>query len=296
MMYEIYHKTAFKYESIVTFSHNLARLKPKNTPFQKVVDFEMEIMPLAYEQNEFIDMFGNATTHLLVREAHESLSVIGKSHVMLDAEAMLSHVNRMRELSMSYEEALNLLQQFDVNALEAKPFMFDSELIPKASREIEAYARRSFEPKRNLVEAASEFMERIFNDFKFVAGFSNITTPIEEIFEAKKGVCQDFTQFAIAALRSIGLPAKYLSGYIETIPAQGMPKLFGADASHAWFALYIPSLGWLEFDPTNNVIPIGQHILLGSGRDYNDVAPLKGVVFSSGQSELSIEVDVRSVL
>jgi len=295
MLYEIYHKTTFKYESLVTFSHNIVRLKPKDTPFQKVVDFEMEITPHAYEQNEFTDMFGNPTTHLLVREPHKALSVIGKSHVVLDSNAMLLHANRMKELSMSYEQALGLLQQFDVNDLEAKPFMFDSELIPKASFEIQAYARASFAPNRNLVEAAQEFMSRIFNDFAFVAGFSDVTTPIEEIFEAKKGVCQDFTQFAIAALRSLGLPAKYLSGYIETFPPQGMPKLFGADASHAWFALYIPRLGWLEFDPTNNVIPIGQHILLGSGRDYNDVAPLKGVVLSSGQSELAIEVDVRGV-
>jgi transglutaminase-like putative cysteine protease len=295
MMYEIYHKTAFKYESLVTFSHNIARLKPKNTPFQRVMNFGMEITPLPYEQSEFDDMFGNHTTHLLIREAHESLSVIGRSRVELDGDAMRLHVNTLRNQSTSYEASLGLLQEFNLFDLSAKPFMFDSELIPKASRGIIEYAKRSFTPHRNLVDAAQEFMNRIFQDFAFVAGFSDITTPIEEIFEAKKGVCQDFAQFAIAALRSIGLPAKYLSGYIETIPAAGMPKLFGADASHAWFALYIPRLGWMEFDPTNNIIPEDQHILLGSGRDYNDVAPLKGVVLSSGQSELSIEVDVRKV-
>ena len=296
MTYEIYHKTAFKYESIVTFSHNIARLKPKNTPFQRVLDFGMEIAPQPYEQSEFDDMFGNHTTHLLIREAHESLSVIGKSHVELDGEAMRFHVQNLREQSTTYEASLALLRQFDVNDLVAKPFMFDSELIPKASRSIVEYAKRSFAPQRNLVDAAQEFMNRIFHDFQFVAGFSDVTTPIEEIFEAKKGVCQDFAQFAIAALRSIGLPAKYMSGYIETLPAAGMPKLFGADASHAWFALYIPRLGWMEFDPTNNLIPEDQHILLGSGRDYNDVAPLKGVVLSSGQSELSIEVNVQKIV
>ena len=136
-------------------------------------------------------------------------------------------------------------------------------------------------------------MQRIFNDFEFVSGFSDITTPVEEIFEAKKGVCQDFAQFAISALRTIGLPAKYMSGYIETLPPKGEIKLFGADASHAWFSVYIPNAGWVEFDPTNNLIPREQHILLGSGRDYNDISPLKGVVFSSGNSELSVMVDVR---
>jgi len=296
MMYEIYHKTAFKYESVVTFSHNIVRLKPKNTPFKRVVDYGMEITPMPYEQSEFDDMFGNHTTHLLIREAHESLCVIGRSHVELDGDAMRLHVNTLRAQSTTYEESLRLLHQFDLSDLGAKPFMFDSALIPKASRGIVEYAKRSFAPHRNLVDAAQEFMNRIFQDFAFVAGFSDVTTPIEEIFEAKKGVCQDFAQFAIAALRSIGLPAKYLSGYIETIPALGMPKLFGADASHAWFALYIPRLGWMEFDPTNNIIPEDQHILLGSGRDYNDVAPLKGVVLSSGQSELSIEVNVQKIV
>lgn len=295
MTYEIYHKTAFKYESIVTFSHNIARLKPKDTPFQRVMDFGMEITPMPYEQSEFDDMFGNHTTHLLIREAHESLSVIGRSRVDLDGDAMRLHVSNLRAQSTSYEASLGLLQQFDLNDLVAKPFMFDSALIPKASRGIVEYAKRSFTPQRNLVDAAQEFMNRIFQDFQFVAGFSDVTTPIEEIFEAKKGVCQDFAQFAIAALRSIGLPTKYMSGYIETLPAAGMPKLFGADASHAWFALYIPRLGWLELDPTNNIIPEDQHILLGSGRDYNDVAPLKGVVLSSGQSELSIEVNVQKM-
>lgn len=296
MTYEIYHKTAFTYESLVTFSHNIARLKPKNTPFQKVVDFDMHISPLPYELSEFDDMFGNHTTHLLIREAHQSLSVIGSSRVALDAEAMRLHVKHLREQSPTYEASLELLHQFDMNDLVAKPFLFDSVLIPKASRGIVEYAKRSFAPQRSLVDAAEEFMHRIFEDFDFVAGFSDVTTPIEEIFEAKKGVCQDFAQFAIAALRSIGLPAQYMSGYIETIPAFGKPKLFGADASHAWFALYIPRLGWMEFDPTNNLIPEDQHILLGSGRDYNDVAPLKGVVLSSGQSELSIEVDVRKIV
>jgi len=158
---------------------------------------------------------------------------------------------------------------------------------------IKEYARESVHKKRDLFEATTELMNRIFNDFKFLSGFSNITTPVEEIFEAKKGVCQDFAQFAISALRTIGLPAKYMSGYIETVPLSGEKKLFGVDASHAWFSIYIPNAGWIDFDPTNNIIPKEQHILLGSGRDYHDISPLKGVVFSSGNSNLSVMVDVR---
>ncbi len=295
MVYEIYHQTAFHYQNIVTFSHNIARLKPKETLGQKVLDFTMDVEPFAYEESRFVDMFGNEASHILIREAHDSLQVIGKSHVEVDEALLNRRHEEARESTMTYAQALEYFAAFNESAIESKLFLFDSERISKASEAIKTYALASFNPQRNLVEAAHEFMERIYEDFAFVPGFSDVTTPIEEIFEAKKGVCQDFAQFAIAALRSIGLPTKYMSGYIETIAPEGKPKLFGTDASHAWFALFIPHFGWMEFDPTNNLIPCGQHILLGSGRDYADIAPLKGVVTSSGASRLSIAVDVKRI-
>ena len=138
-------------------------------------------------------------------------------------------------------------------------------------------------------------MQRIFTDFKFVSGFTNVSTPLSVVMEEKKGVCQDFAQIAIACLRSIGLPGRYISGYIETLPPPGKPKLIGADASHAWFAVFIPGFGWVDFDPTNNKIPENQHIVVGWGRDYYDVPPLKGVVYSSGSSSLKVSVDIRSI-
>ncbi len=293
MTYTLYHKTEFHYQSLVTFSHNIARLKPKDTPYQKLLEFELEIIPNAYESHEFIDMFGNENIHLLVREAHHSLCVIGKSRVEIYPEILDAHSNRLKSNSITYGQALERLSKFNSEDLEAKQFLFESELIPTHSKAIQSYALESFRHERDLFEAANEFMGRIFHDFEFLAGFSDVTTPVEKIFKAKKGVCQDFAQLAIAALRSIGLPAKYMSGYIETLPPEGQEKLFGADASHAWFALYIPHAGWAEFDPTNNIIPSGQHILLGEGRDYADIAPLKGVVQSSGGSYLSVMVDVK---
>jgi len=293
MIYNIYHKTSFKYQSMVSFSHNIARLQPKESEFQKVLDFSMEIEPLLFEENDFVDMFGNTNKHMLIREPHNELHVIGKSRVEIYPQGMHEHVENLRKNSISYGDALERLSSFHRGDVEAKQFLFESELITRSSVEIQEYARESFRLDRDLFEAAEEFMGRIFHDFEFVSGFSDITTPIEEIFEAKKGVCQDFAQFAISALRSIGLPAKYVSGYIETVPPEGEEKLFGVDASHAWFALYIPNAGWAEFDPTNNLIPSQQHIVLGSGRDYNDISPLKGVVLSSGLSKLSVMVDVR---
>ncbi|CAA6811768.1 MAG: Protein containing transglutaminase-like domain, putative cysteine protease [uncultured Sulfurovum sp.] len=293
MIYDIYHKTTFEYENDVTFSHNIARLKPKETFYQKLRSFSMEITPEVYESHEFVDMFGNTNTHMLIRNPHQSLSVIGKSKVEIVPEVIDEHIEHIKANSLTYAEAIERLNTFHSDDLHAKQFLFESALIPYCSQAIKEYAFESFQENRDLFEATQEFMQRIFNDFDFVSGFSDITTPVETIFEEKKGVCQDFAQFAISALRTIGLPAKYMSGYIETLPAKGEKKLFGADASHAWFAVYIPNAGWIEFDPTNNLIPREQHILLGWGRDYNDISPLKGVVFSSGNSELSVMVDVR---
>jgi len=293
MIYNIYHKTAFEYQSPVTFSHNLTRLKPKDSSSQKLLDFSMEVSPEAYETFEYLDMFGNTNDHMLIREPHLVFSVVGKSKVEILPEVVDENIKKLKENSISYADALKRLSKFNKNDLEAKQYLFESDLIPYGSVKIKEYALESFSDNRDLFEAAEEFMSRIFHDFEFLSGFSDITTPVEEIFEAKKGVCQDFAQFAISALRTIGLPAKYMSGYIETIPPDGQEKLFGTDASHAWFAVYIPNAGWAEFDPTNNIVPRDQHILLGSGRDYNDVSPLKGVVFSSGNSNLSVMVDVR---
>jgi transglutaminase-like putative cysteine protease len=293
MIYNIYHKTSFKYQTQVSFSHNLARLKPKNTPSQKLLDFSFEVDPKAYEMTEFIDMFGNTNTHILIREPHRTLNVTGKSRVEISADLIEASIANIRKNSITYSEALERLSKFHRDDLAAKQFLFESKLIPKGSEAIKEYALESFQQDRDLYEAALEFMGRIFADFEFLSGFSDITTPVEKIFEAKKGVCQDFAQFAISALRTIGLPAKYMSGYIETLPPKGKEKLFGVDASHAWCSIYIPNAGWIALDPTNNIIPKDQHIVLGSGRDYHDISPLKGVVFSSGSSELSVMVDVR---
>lgn len=293
MIYNIYHKTEFRYQDSVSFSHNIARLKPKNTSYQKILDFSMEISPEVYDSSEFVDMFGNTNTYMLIREPHQSLCVTGKSKIEIFPELMQEHIENIKKNSVTYGVAIDRLSKFHIDDLDAKQYLFESDLIPNASIKIKEYVLESFYKDRDVFEATQEFMARIFTDFEFVSGFSDITTPIEKIFEAKKGVCQDFAQFAISALRTIGLPAKYMSGYIETLPAKGEKKLFGADASHAWFSVYIPNAGWIDFDPTNNIIPKDQHILLGSGKDYNDISPLKGVVYSSGNSNLSVMVDVR---
>ena len=161
--------------------------------------------------------------------------------------------------------------------------------------EVRDFAQPSFPPQFPLLEAVAGLMQRIYHEFDFVAGTTSIATPLLEILEKRKGVCQDFAHLMLACLRSHGLAARYMSGYIETLPAPGKEKLTGTDASHAWCAIYVPGLGWVDFDPTNNLIPQEQHVVLGWGRDFSDVTPLKGVVFGDGRHTLSVAVDMQRV-
>jgi transglutaminase-like putative cysteine protease len=293
MIYKIYHETKFDYAGLVTFSHNIARLKPKNSNTQKLLEYSLKIEPTPYETSEFIDYFENTNNFMLIRESHKNLKVIATSKVERLENEIKKEIESLKDIKTTLKDLKNRLSSFNQNDVLAKYFLFETESIPMPSKEIKDYTLESFDENRNIIEATSEFMARIFNDFKFVSGFSDITTPIEVIFREKKGVCQDFAQFAISALRSIGIPTRYISGYIQTIPAPGTEKLFGVDASHAWFSIYVPDFGWVDFDPTNNKIPNEEYIILGYGRDYLDISPLKGVVQSSGNSLLSVKVDVR---
>ena len=294
MIYEIYHETKFDYAGLVTFSHNMARLKPKDCSTQKLLEYSLTINPNPSETNEFIDYFENTNNYMVIRESHKCLKVIATSKVKRVDDEITKELESIKNIKFTFKELKQRLGSYHSEDVLAKYFLFETESIPTASNEIKEYALESFKDDRNIIEAANEFTARIFNDFKFVSGFSDITTPIEVIFKEKKGVCQDFAQFAISALRSIGIPTRYVSGYIQTHPAEGKEKLFGADASHAWFSIYIPDFGWADFDPTNNKIPDVQYIILGHGRDYLDISPLKGVVqSSSGSSLLSVSVDVK---
>jgi transglutaminase-like putative cysteine protease len=160
---------------------------------------------------------------------------------------------------------------------------------------ISDYTLKSFTPGRPIMEAMLDLNTRIFNDFAFTPGFSDISTPLEKVFKHKKGVCQDFAHFSLACLRSIGLSARYVSGYLETLPPPGKPKMIGADASHAWIAIYVPGHEWIEFDATNNLLVNDKHIRVAVGRDFADVTPLKGIVYSGSEQEMKVSVDVRNL-
>jgi len=293
MLYQIYHSTQFLYAQNVTLSHNLVRLKPRNTPFQTLVDFSISTDPAVSEMDNYDDYFGNHLSHILIREGHQHLKVTARSCVAMDIAAIEAHqLTHEFAKVLTYEQVVSALRTNNTDILDAKQYCLPSHFISYASGDLRDYAQQSFEPSKSLYESVEEFMGRIFSDFSFVSGFSDISTPVDEVFAQRKGVCQDFAHLAITALRSLGLAARYVSGYLETTPPDGETKLFGVDASHAWFSVFIPGFGWFDFDPTNNIIPAHQHIVLGYGRDFGDCSPMQGVVLGSGSSYLNVMVDV----
>lgn len=293
MRYNIIHETIYKYEEGVTFCHNIAILKPKDIIGQRLNSYELEISPKPTSFSERTDFFGNTITRFSIQTYHKELKVIAKSKVDRNCNEELHIENNPIAKALSLKEALVLLEGVEDVILDARQYQLESVLINNISDEIKAYARISFKENRSVYAASFELMQRIFKDFEFNTEVTNVATPISDVIKNKKGVCQDFAQIAIACLRSVNLPARYISGYIETLPPAGEKKLIGTDASHAWFSVFIPTFGWVDFDPTNNQVPKNQHIVVAWGRDYYDVAPLKGVLYSSGKSELSVSVDIR---
>jgi transglutaminase-like putative cysteine protease len=291
MIYRIRHQTRYEYSEPTAVSYNEIRLCPRNLVHQTLIGKTIVVDPKPAELSERVDYFGNPTWYLAIDQPHAAMDVLVESTVSVDRFV------RPTDLSQppAWETARDQLQSIaGPDIIAACEFTLDSPLI-KADAHLTAYARLSFGPHRALMEAVGDLMGRIHREFEFKPGFTNITTPLALVLEHRKGVCQDFAHLAIGCLRSMGLAARYVSGYIETLPPPGHLKLKGADASHAWFSVYIPGHGWLDFDPTNNQLPADQHIVVAIGRDFSDVTPIKGVIFSAGRHLLSVSVDTERI-
>ena len=285
MKYKITHQTLYNYYENVNLAHNEAWLAPISSGVQTCLQTQLNIDPKPSVYQEYIDFFGNKACHFSIQQPHDKMTVTATHLVEV-------HRNYNMQETTTWEEVRDALQRsYTEETILARQFCMDTPFL-YASMEVKEYAKKSFRPNRPLLEVSKNLMQRIFKDFKFVAGATTISTPLHQVLKQRKGVCQDFAHLGVACLRSLGLAARYVSGYIETIPPEGKEKLVGADASHAWFSVYHPIAGWVDFDPTNNQLANNQYITIAHGRDYTDVPPLKGVIFSSGMHALKVEVDV----
>jgi transglutaminase-like putative cysteine protease len=289
--YRVRHLTQFDYEHKVNACYNRAHLLPRETPHQISGNSRIVIYPTPIMGNRRIDYFGNRVYHFAIQEPHDSLSIQVTTDITLK-----NHMDYGQQLDYgnTCQQVQEMISQPNghVETLYAREFLLNSPMI-KASENLRAFAEDCFAPDKVFLTAVMDFTHKIYEEFDFDPGVTTVATPIEEVLLHKHGVCQDFAQLAIGCLRSLGYPARYISGYLETLPPPGQEKLVGADASHAWFSVYSPGEGWFEFDPTNDSVPTYQHIVTAWGRDYSDVSPLRGVIFGGGQSQsLSVSVDV----
>ena len=289
MRFRIKHSTRYTYAHRVTQCYNLANVVPRNTARQRCISNRIVVSPHPAVTRKRTDYFGNEAYHFEIQKIHKELVITSESEIQIDDLDVAMNL----DLGVSYQEALDYLATtLNPETIEAREFLLNSPMI-ECSEALANYARPSFEPDRSLKACVSDLTSRIFTDFAYDPDFTTVATPLTEVLEHKRGVCQDFAHLQVGCLRSIGIPAKYVSGYIETLPAPGEQKLVGADATHAWIAYFSPNEGWVEFDPTNDKPANSQHIVTALGRDYYDVTPVKGVIFGGGEGPiLSVSVDV----
>lgn len=290
MKYRVRHTTVYDYGETVPVCQNEARLKPRQGPTQMCISSNLTVSPRPATMAERSDYFGNHVAFFTIQEGHKKLSIASESVVTL---APQPEPNPAQAQPWEHIRA-RLADRADVDLLEARQFTYASSQAPTAE-ELAEYARPSFVPGRSQLESVLDLTSRIHREFKFDPRTTTVTTTPLEVLRLRRGVCQDFAHLQIGCLRSLGLAARYVSGYLQTDPPLGKPRLIGADVSHAWVSVYFPEFGWLDFDPTNDCIPSTRHVTLGWGRDYGDIAPIKGVFTGGGVHTMRISVDVEAI-
>jgi transglutaminase-like putative cysteine protease len=291
VIYDIRHVTTYSYDSPVSFARCSLRLEPLTGDGQQLVSHTVEIKPRPVERTIRRDFFGTHTESVLIETPHRTLRIDSRSRVSVDR-----HAPGRAAPSPAWESVRDLA--FEASSLgPASPigYVFASPLVP-VQQPVTAYAALSFPAGGGIVAAAVNLMHRIRTEFKYDPKATVISTPLNEVFEKRHGVCQDFAHVMIAGLRGLGLPAAYVSGYLRTIPPPGKPRLQGADATHAWVSLWCgEAMGWIGFDPTNDILVENDHIILAVGRDFSDVSPVDGVIVGSRKQKLGVAVDVLLV-
>ena len=291
MKFRVSHMTRYDYAEPVSLCHSLLHLKPpRQSPRQSCIASQIRVDPWPAVNREHEDFFGNRVSYFSIQQAHRTLEVTSVSEVdvvPLDP-ALLTD-------SLPWEIALERLHESrEASMARARIFTLPSALAPLDPAAVE-FATTSFPPGRPILDGASDLMGRIFREFEYDPHFTTVATPVAEVMRHRRGVCQDFAHVAISGLRGLGLAARYVSGYLETLPPPGQVKLQGSDASHAWFSILVPDLGWIDFDPTNDLVPGEQHIVTAVGRDFQDVTPMRGIFYGGGSHDLTVAVDVNRV-
>jgi transglutaminase-like putative cysteine protease len=288
--YAVRHTTVYEYGGDVSHSHHLVHLKPREYEFQRCLEHSLALDPQPSSISEDVDAFGNAIARLEYDRSHDKLAVVANMNVEIFPRSAASldtadpwDAVRKR---LSYHAAP--MPGADVEACRFR--MRSSHVLLK--QVFQDYAEDCFTPGRSIAAASNDLMRKIYREFKYVAGSTTNRTSIIDVLKTRRGVCQDFAHLMIACLRSSGLAARYVSGYIRTV-RRGGEAAIGGDASHAWVSVYCPPLGWLDFDPTNDCMVGEDHITLAWGRDFGDVSPLRGVIVGGGRHKLSVDVHVQ---
>jgi transglutaminase-like putative cysteine protease len=290
MKYRVTHTTTYSYTEPVPICHNQVYLTPRDLPHQTCRLHKLIIKPRPATMGKRWDYFGNQLNYFSLHDGHHRLTVTAHSKVVIRPRRARNPAE-----SAPWEQVVEGLRHDTTLAgLDAYQFVFDSPYVA-ASPELAAYTRISFQSARPLLDAVLDLNRRVHTDFRYDTTATTVNTPLGEVFRIRRGVCQDLAHVQIGCLRSIGLAARYVSGYLRTIPPAGRPRLVGADASHAWLSVYCGSLGWIDVDPTNNSLPSADHVTLAWGRDYGDVCPIKGLYLGGGNHAMTVSVDVAPV-
>jgi transglutaminase-like putative cysteine protease len=289
--YVVVHETSYDYEHPVGLSRQIVHLAPRPLAFQTCLAHKLTISPDAEILGTSTDAFGNPVTSLCIEADHDSLSVRAESWVDVTARDYPEDRSTPPWDAVRARLAYQAGRRPQAVDLEAARFLFESTRV-RNKRELAEWTSACFPPGRPLLEGVRALMNRIHTELKFDPTATTVSTPVMEVFERRRGVCQDFAHLMLSCLRSMGLAARYVSGYLLTRPPPGRARLVGADASHAWVSVYCPDYGWVDADPTNGVFPTLEHVTLGWGRDYDDVIPLRGVLLGGGDHELEIKVTV----
>ncbi len=290
MKYRVTHKTTYDGHDSVSVGHNQAWLEFRPVPTQQVESFSLTIDPEPSTRTRRVDAFGNPVQLFSFNEGYQRLNVTATTVVTVRPPDL----TRLPRETTIEELATLLRNPSNDNDRDALEFAFPSHRIA-SSPAMKEYAAESLKPDRSVVDAIDDLTQRIHRDFAYDSRATTVNTPILEVFRLRRGVCQDFAHLQIAMVRSFGIPARYVSGYLRTTPPPGQPRLVGADASHAWLSVYCGDGQWLDVDPTNDQFCSDDHVTLAWGRDYSDVPPLTGVFVGGGQHRLLVSVDVQPI-